>query len=210
MSTPYCVFLDAGHGGLDERGRYVTAPGKQFRHEQGTFHGGGWFYEGVWNRTLVNRVSAKLTRLHIDHLLLSHEYLDLELAYRVDKANWYHRNYKPGVVVSTHANASVSHNARGYEIYTSPGRTGADRLAEIHWNLVRSLFGRRITMRTDGSDGDHDKEANFYILRRTVMPAVLIEHLFFDNYADASLLMDDEVIDLFAEAQVRAIIEYFR
>lgn len=209
MPTPYCIYLDAGHGGLDERGNYVTAPGKQFRHSQGRFHGDGWFYEGVWNRNMVDRVAAKLGLLGIDYVFLHHDYLDMTLEQRVEKANWYHRNYKPGVVISTHANASVSHNARGYEIYTSPGRTGADPLAERHWNQVETLLGDKIAMRSQRADGDHDKEANFFILRRTVMPAILIEHLFFDNFEDANLLFDDEVIELFAEAQVRTIIQHF-
>jgi N-acetylmuramoyl-L-alanine amidase len=39
------------------------------------------------------------------------------------------------------------------------------------------------------------------------MPAILVEHLFFDNYEDAKLLMDDEIVERFAEAQVRTIIE---
>ena len=63
-------------------------------------------------------------------------------------------------------------------------------------------------MRSDMSDGDHDKEANFYMLRKTVMPAILIEHLFFDNYRDALLMFDEDVIERFVEAQVRTIINY--
>ena len=39
--------------------------------------------------------------------------------------------------------------------------------------------------RLDYSDGDVDKEANFYVLRKTKMPAVLLEMWFFDNYNDA-------------------------
>jgi len=93
-------------------------------------------------------------------------------------------------------------------VYTTPGVTGADRLAEIQWEQVRDLLGSRIRMREDRSDGDHDKEARFYIITRTLMPAILNEHLFFDNFADAQLLMDDEIVELFAEAQVRAIITY--
>ena len=38
------------------------------------------------------------------------------------------------------------------------------------------------------SDGDIDKESQFYVLRKTVCPAVLIENLFFDNRADFELL----------------------
>ena len=68
-------------------------------------------------------------------------------------------------------------------------------------------MGDRIKYRPSRSDGDPDREANFFVLKNTAMPAILIEHLFFDNFDDASLLMDDEIVERFAEAQVRTIIE---
>ena len=209
MLADYCVYLDAGHGAIDENGKYVTAPNKQFEHSKGTFHNGKWFYEGVWNRKLTNRVAAKLKNLGISHLIVSHEYLDLSLAYRVDVANWHHKNYKKGIFISNHANASGAHSARGFEVYTTPGTTKSDALAEMHWKNVDSLLGDKIKMRPGTSDGDQDKEANFYVIKYTSMPAMLVEHLFFDNYDDAMLLMDDEIIEKFAEAQVRTIIDYF-
>lgn len=202
-----CVFLDAGHGGLDLSGNYITAPSKQFEHRQGTFHNGRWFYEGVFNRIVTNRVAMKLERLGISYIIVSHEYLDTPLAHRVDMANWYHRNFKPGIFISSHANA-FNGAARGYEIYTSRGKTNSDTIADMHWNHVKSLLGSKISMRADLSDGDFDKEAGFYVLTKTLMPAILIEHLFFDNYEDALLLMDEEVIDLFAEATTRTIVQY--
>ncbi|MCB9326212.1 MAG: N-acetylmuramoyl-L-alanine amidase [Lewinellaceae bacterium] len=209
MLADYCVYLDAGHGAIDENGKYVTAPNKQFEHSKGTFHNGKWFYEGVWNRKLTNRVAAKLKNLGISHLIVSHEYLDLSLAYRVDVANWHHKNYKKGIFISNHANASGAHSARGFEVYTTPGTTKSDALAEMHWKNVDSLLGDKIKMRPGTSDGDQDKEANFYVIKYTSMPAMLVEHLFFDNYDDAMLLMDDEILEKFAEAQVRTIIDYF-
>lgn len=208
MNSDFCVFLDAGHGGLDKAGRYVTAPSKQFRHSRGVFHNNGWFYEGVFNRVITGRVADKLNQLGIPNITVSHEYVDISLAYRVDMANWYHRNFKKGIYISNHANASGSGAARGYEIYTSPGRTASDQIAEFHWNNVKALLGDSIRYRTDTSDGDHDREARFYVLTRTVMPAILVEHLFFDNYEDALLLMNDETIERFAEAEVRTVIDY--
>lgn len=208
MKTDFCVFLDAGHGGLDASGNYVTAPSKQFQHSKGTFHNGRWFYEGVWNRTLTNRVAAKLANLNIQHIIVSHEYLDLSLHYRVDMANWYHKNFKKGIYISNHANASSSHRARGFEVYTTPGKTKSDKVAEIYWDEVKDVLDNRIKYRSDKSDGDHDKEARFFVLKNTAMPAILVEHLFFDNFEDAKLLIDDEIIERFAEAQVRAIIKY--
>jgi N-acetylmuramoyl-L-alanine amidase len=208
MKVDYCVFLDAGHGGLDSEGKYVTAPSKQFKHSRGTFHNDGWFYEGVFNRTLTNRVAQKLDQLGINNIIVSHEYLDISLQYRVDMANWYHRNFKKGIYISNHSNASGSHLAKGFEIYTSRGKTKSDEIADIHWNNVKDLLGDRIRYRSDRSDGDHDREASFFVLTKTAMPAILIEHLFFDNFDDASLLMDDEIIERFAEAQARTVIQY--
>lgn len=207
MRTDFMVFLDAGHGGILRNGQYATAPSKQWRHPQGTFHGDGWFYEGVWNRTLTNRVSNKLRNLDIQHLIVSHEFLDTSLAYRVELANWYHQRVARTLYLSNHSNAATT-TARGFEVYTSPGTTGSDAIADDHMTNVRNLLGDRITYRTDRSDGDQDREAKFYVLTKTAMPAVLVEHLFFDNYQDALLLMDDDVVERFAEAQVRTIINY--
>ncbi|PSR10728.1 MAG: N-acetylmuramoyl-L-alanine amidase [Bacteroidetes bacterium] len=207
MVNYFLVFLDAGHGGLDPAGNYVTSPSKEHRFSQGGFHNNGWFYEGVFNRTLTNRVALKLGRLGIPFYLVSHEYLDVSLAYRVELANWYARKVAKSLYISNHANAGGG-SARGFEVYTSPGRTASDAVAELHWNNVSELLGERISRyRSDTSDGDHDKEARFYVLTKTSMPAFLVEHLFFDNYEDALQLMDDEIVERFAEAQVRTIIE---
>lgn len=208
MKEDFCVYLDAGHGALDENGRYVTAPSKQFKHSRGTFHGDGWFYEGVWNRTLVNEVAKKLKGLGIMYKIVSHDYLDFPLKYRVDIANWYHRNYKQGIFISTHSNAANG-QARGFEVYTTRGTTKSDAFAELIWEEAKDLLGDDdIRFRADTADGDHDRERNFYVIKNTVMPAVLIEHLFFDNYEDAQLLMDGLIVDKFAEMQVRAIIRH--
>jgi len=205
------IFLDAGHGGIDANGKYVTAPGKQFNHtieSPMAFHRFGWFYEGVWNRAFTDRVAYKLKQIGIPYIYLHHPYLDTPLEERVEKANWYHWNFQNGILISNHANASGNHKARGFEVYTSRGETHSDTIAEYDWRNVRGLMESRIRYRKDTSDGDHDKESRFFMLTKTVMPAILVEHLFFDNYDDARLLMDEDIMDRFTEAQVRTIIEY--
>lgn len=206
MVNDFLVFLDAGHGGLDADGNYLTAPSKQFKHSRGTFHNEGWFYEGVWNRVLTNRVAEKLDQLSIPYYKVYDEVADISLSYRVDVANWYARQVDKCLYISNHANAGGG-QARGFEIYTSPGNTRSDRVAEFHWENTKAVVGNRITRyRADRSDGDHDKEARFYVLTRTTMSAILVEHLFFDNYEDCKLLMDPDIIERFAEAQVRTIV----
>lgn len=209
MRSDFCVYLDAGHGSLDKAGKYVTAPNKQFEHSQGSFHIDKWFYEGVWNRVLTNRVASKLDQLGISNVIVSHEYVDISLQYRVGRANWLYKNYKKGIFISNHANASSSHRASGFEVYTTPGKTKSDKIAEMHWGNVKKLLGSRIKMRSDTSDGDHDKEARFFVIKKTKMPAILVEHLFFDNFEDAQLLMNDEIVERFAEAQLRTVLGYF-
>ena len=202
------VLLDAGHGGIDPNGKYTTAPDKQFRHESGSFHGDGWFYEGVWNRRVVLRVAEKLRALRLPYVLLFHDWIDIPLDIRVERANFMGLMYDC-LLISSHANASPRHNARGFEVWTTPGETPSDLYAEIHYQHVKQRLGHIIRMRPDTwTDNDHDKEARFKIIQATTMPAILIEHLFFDEINDAILLMREDIVEHFAEAQLHTILRF--
>lgn len=209
MKKPVCIFLDPGHGGLHPvTQEYTTAPDKQYAHDHGEFHCDGWFYEGVSNRVLCERIAAKLLRLGFPCYQVAHEWDDTPLPVRVDRANVTSAMYERSVYLSIHSNAFQGGRARGFEVFTSPGDTESDRLAEaIYARTVREM-GKLITYRPDTSDGDNDREANFYVLRHTTMPAVLVEYLFFDNYEDAVLLTDPVIQDRLAEATVSGILRY--
>ena len=62
-------------------------------------------------------------------------------------------------------------------------------------------------MRFDTTDGDLDKEDNFYILKNTNCPAVLTENLFMDTEKDCRFLMSKEGQRLIIDIHVAAIIE---
>jgi len=205
--------LDAGHGGWDAKaGKYTTEPDKMFAHQKGQFHNDRTFLEGVFNRTVTHRVSEMLSKRGIHHLHtipFSELHADISLKRRVEFANHIHSPAK-GVFclfISNHANA-FNAKVRGFEVYTSPNDTEADKWAERLYKHTESLLGHKIRMRPDLSDGDHDKEERFYVLTKTQMPAILVEHLFFDNYEDAILLMNPDIVGLFAEAQCRTIEEW--
>ena len=69
------------------------------------------------------------------------------------------------------------HNATGWEAYTSVGVTSSDRLAESLYKAAKkNLIGKKL--RVEQTDGDQDKEYNFYILKHTLCPAVLTENFF--------------------------------
>lgn len=79
----------------------------------------------------------------------------------------------------------------GWSCYTSVGDTKADNLAEqLCLAAEKHLPGHR--MRWDISDGDRGQERDFYILRKTHMPAVLTENLYMDAKADYDFLLSDE------------------
>jgi N-acetylmuramoyl-L-alanine amidase len=181
-TTHYNILIDMGHGGLDSSGNYTTAPGKMH-----TFPDGEVIYEGVINRQIGKRVYEHLEELGYCPVYVVHpdEAKDVSLQKRVDYINFFDPDNTIGV--SFHSNASAEHNARGNEIWTSVGETESDILATYIGEEIINEFPE-LKFRTEFSDGDLDKESQFFILRKTLCPMVLIETLFFDNREDAELL----------------------
>ena len=184
------IILDFGHGGIDENGNYTTN-GKKF-----TFPNGETAYEGVINRRIGGMLRAFLRMLDDDYNIVvtvdENDPRDLSLSYRVRIANQFPASQT--IFVSIHNNAFNS-KARGFEIYTTRGVTKSDALAESIANEVEPYYkDLSLKLRYDLTDGDKDKEAEFYVLRRTACPAVLVECLFFDNAEDYALLKDPEFV----------------
>lgn len=82
--------------------------------------------------------------------------------------------WRADAFVSIHANGWHCPTANGWEIYTSPGITGADYLARDIYESWLALFPQ-MRLRADWSDGFPDKEARFRVLMKSRMPAVLVE-----------------------------------
>ena len=138
-----------------------------------------------------------------------------------------HRHTERCIYVSIHVDAASSgewKNAGGWTAYTSPGRTRSDILATYLYEAAekhlagyaakmeegkkKGLYGsNQKPFRKDTSDGDTDKEANFYVLVRTKCAAVLTENLFQDNKADVAFLTSEEgkkaIVALHKEAILR-------
>ncbi len=211
IDPQFAVILDAGHGGQDpETGHYYTAPRKQFDHGRGEFHRKSIFQEGVFNRIITNEL-AKVLQFNrgIRVFYLHHEYLDLSLELRVAKAWEIYNQFPKAIGISNHANASLDHNASGWEVFTSPGTTKSDYLAELMYEEAVEQIGNELPIRTDPwSDGDADKEARFQILMQTPNPFVLVENAFFDHLRDAQLLMDPKFRARLVGVQQRAIWNY--
>lgn len=196
------VLLDNGHGGLIN-GTYQT-PGKR----SPVWDNGSQLYEGEFNRAIVNGIVQELTFLQIPYYNIAPEYIDTPLTTRVKRANLYAE--EPCFLVSVHANAG---GGSGAEIYSTKGATQADSVAAIFAESFAETFPDR-KLRTDFSDGDPDKESNFYILKNTKMPAILTENFFMDNEEECrNILMTKEgrqkIIDYHVLGIVRAMQQLF-
>lgn len=210
-ANKFCIFLDAGHGGINPKVKlpngYTTYPSKCSQHNNGTFHSYGWFFEGVFNRAVAEIIEQHLIDFGFSVMKVYDPIIDVSLSKRIGKANFAAKNFGDSLYLSIHGNAATNNKARGWEVFTSPGQTRSDIMAEFLYNEVKDTFKNWI-FRADTSDGDHDKEERFAVLTQTDMPAVLSENGFFTNFHDAKMMFDIEFQKAMALSHARAVVDY--
>ena len=177
------------------------------------------FFEYKYSRELVQSIYQALKDLNYD------VYIDIpeedikgfnqnkELKYRVDFVNNLCKKFGKDncIYVSVHVNAAGAdnkwHTGTGWEAYTTKGTTKSDKLAECLYKAAESnLKGKKI--RKDVSDGDKDKEYNFYVLQHTNCAAVLTENFFQDNKDDINYLISNEGFHNIMRLHVEGILNY--
>ena len=115
------------------------------------------------------------------------------LSYITEDAN----NWDADYFISLHCNSAYTDQAKGSEVYCYSMVGEGARLAQC---IQNRLVGR-LAMVNRGV-----KEANFYVLRHTEMPAVLVEMGFINNNDDCEKLVNRT--EDFAEAIFQGIIRY--
>ena len=159
--------------------------------------------------------------------------LKIELQKRCDIVNAICKKYGKNncVYVSEHNDAAGSGkywmNAGGWSCFTTKGRTKSDDLAECLYNAAelylkpyvqimaegkkKGIYSvKQVPFRMDKTDGDKDKEENYYVLKNTVCPAVLTENLFQDNKSDVAYLTSIEGKKAIVDLHVHGIHRYFQ
>lgn len=188
------VILDPGHG-YNTRGKRSPV-----------WDDGSQLFEWEFNRDIVRRIQGKLLRRDIPSMILVMEAYDVSLRVRVERTNAICRQYPNSFIISVHGNAG---GGRGWEIYTSRGKTESDLIATIFYEKAM-LYLKDFKMRHDFSDGDPDKEVDFYILKRTICPAVLTENLFYDNEKECRYMLSDYGRNNIADLHLYSIIDYLK
>lgn len=203
------ILIDNGHGN-DTAGK---------RSPDGSLR------EYKWAREIAARLETELKRKGLDAERIVTEETDVPLGERSRRVNAICQRLgtKNVILVSIHCNAAPPndnkwHSARGWSVWTSVGQTKADDLATAIWNAMNahlsdykatfSGVGNQKPMRADYTDGDPDFESNFWILKKTLCPAVLTENLFQDNEQDVAYLLSESGKRSIVEAHVEGIVKF--
>ena len=168
--------LDAGHGGIDPQGNYVTAPKKMYEHPDGTI-----IYEGKYNREVRDELIQLIVEdRQMEWFIINHGYKDMSLGERVRYANLLQEIHGRCVYISIHGNAG---KGKGFEVYTSMGETESDKIANVWIEEMNKVF--------PGSVDRGEKDRDFYVIKNTTCPAILTESFFMDTLEDAKLMLSE-------------------
>ena len=178
----------------------------------------GNFKEYEYSREVCKAVKVSLENLGYKVFIdIEDDDLDVnqskELCLRCKIVNDLQKVYGNCIYISIHVNAAGNdgkwHNATGWEAYTSIGITAADRLVKCLYDSAKfNLQDKKI--RKDFSDGDEDKESNFYVLKHTLCPAVLTENFFQDNKEDVEFLTSPLGFHQIVRIHVEGILKYIQ
>lgn len=181
------IFIDQGHNPVNPN---AGAEGNGLREQDITFDIGRRLASILNANGFETRLSRPTPQTQLGTSVAT------SLAERVNNANSWGADY----FVSLHTNASVNQNASGTEVLVYSRSSPAFDLAESvleQLNLQTGLRSRGVVTRP-----------GLYVLRRTAMPAILIEMGFITNPNDADLMSNSP--QLFAQGIADGIIDYVR
>lgn len=190
------IVIDAGHNFSDTWQKMSPKKGDGTR-----------FYEYQSNRRIARKLSMELDKLGVEYTYTIHpdDRNDMSLQNRVGKANAV--AYKEGkdnvLFISLHSDAlgmgDKWYDANGYSIFTSVGDTKSDKYAKVFEEVAKEKlepYKKKVR-------GLYEK--NFYVLKHTICPAILLEQLFYTNKEDLEFLESDEGVKVLVDIIVEAI-----
>ena len=184
--SKYTFILDAGHGGMINK-VYQTAGKRSPKFDDNSV-----LYEGVNNRDIARKLIIAMEQEDIKCIDIVTSEQDISLVTRVDRANKLSKT-KPCVYISIHSDAAGDgiswHSASGMSAFTSKGQAKSDEFAQLIIDELQENFGNEVKWRTDNTDKDEDKEENFYVLKNTICPSVLLELGFHTNKEEATKML---------------------
>jgi len=209
------ILIDNGHGSnTEQNGKF--SPKLDASIKIGSeFTNNGRFREWKYNRVISHLVVDELKDMGYDARLVTPEDGDASLSERVRRINTICNKEGASnvLLISIHSNAvgdgSKWMDGKGWEAYTTRGETISDKLADFLYKRADSnINGRKI--REDWTDGDRDKESDFYIIKKAKCAAVLTENFFYDNKDDLKYLTSEEGVHAVVRLHIEGIIDFIK
>ncbi len=194
------ICLDAGHAGKYNQSPIVKS-----------------FYESDVNWKLHNLLAKKLEEYGIEVIKTrSKKDVDMELTARGKKAKGC------DLFISMHVNAADSASANYvlgiYMVDDDCGQIDeqSKKVAKLLADCVADVMGAKAQTWTKESSGDRDGDGHrddYYGVLRGAhsvgTASIILEHGFYTNKAQAEFLLIDSNLDKIAEAEAKAIADYF-
>lgn len=175
----YCWCIDPGHGKL-QRGKRSPK-----------LEDGNQFLEYVFNRVITQSLIQVLDKLNIIYYNVVPEIVcGAMLEGRVYRANSF-KSKLPKMFLSIHANAAPAPSNGWCDDSITGIETFCFRRNESKGHRGARIFQRHLIANTGAKDRGV-KEANFFVLKKTAMPAILVELGFYNNRREVELLMNPE------------------
>lgn len=173
----------------------------------------GKFREYAWSREISKRIVEELYKHGIKSIIINPEEEEISLNVQAQRANKLYRQYKNQydeiILISPHVNAGPNNewsNARGWCGYVyNKASQKSRKLVSILSDMAYNKYNLRGN-RSVPKEGYY--QANFCIVRETVMPAVLTENLFMTNHDDIEFLESDNGKQIITDLHVNSILEY--
>ena len=172
------------------------------------------FYEYENNRIIGRLLSMELDKLGIPYVYTIHpdDRNDKSLANRVGIANSI--AYKEGkdnvLFLSIHSDAygmadKWYDDIVGFSIFTSKGTTKSDKYADI---FVKNYKEGLVDYPDTKVRGEYDKD--YYVLAKTICPAILLENGFYTSHKDLNIIDSDEGRKKIVDIIVKSIQEIIK
>jgi len=162
LSNKKTIVIDAGHGGKDI--------GAQIGAEQ--------------EKKIVENIANKINLLNgkddIEIILLRKDDSFIELSERVSKIN----KINPNLVISLHLNTSKNLNENGVNAYVSKQNVFYEKSKESAKNLVDKISNEKLAR-------GEVKDANYFVLKNSKCPALLVEIGYLSNENDRTYLISE-------------------
>ncbi len=185
----YLIALDDGHGAetLGKR----TPPLRALN--------GVSIRENIFNSAVVGLLKTALQRCGLDVLCVAPTEQDVPLKQRVATANIAGATLYVSIHYDAYDGKFDTYDPEGHTVYICPGSKEGRHLAEC----VLKQLAKGTPQKNRGI-----KEASFYVLKHTNMPAILTENGFMDNEREALLMVNPAFQREVAEEHAQGICDY--